>query len=798
MPKSSKKSKKLPEPVFQSPKEEKLYQNLLRTTQQFMSGKNYKPLTLPQLMKRLSLPPQHTELFNHILATLQDQGLIEMVHNTYIWKQNKANVVTGVLSVHPRGFAFLRPDDPLENPEDIFIPRHLTLNAVDGDTVEVVINSEVVSEKGPEGKVVTVLARGRTHIAGIIVEAQGTIIAHVPLLGTQHKVIVQTTPDHPLRVGDRIVMEVQEWGEKGTETLCRLSHYIGHISDPSCDIKAAVEEYELRTEFPQRALDEALKLGTKVSPKDLIGREDLRSIECFTIDPDTAKDYDDALSLSKEKDGTYHLGVHIADVSHYVQAGSALDKEAKLRCNSTYFPGECIPMLPPELSNNLCSLKANVNRLTLTVLMKFDKEGSMLSYQIVRAVIKSAKRFTYREAKEVLDGKKKSKHAPTLRLMVELCGLLKKKRYERGSIEFAMTDLMVIVDEGGVPQKMDRVEYDITHQLVEEFMLKANETVATHLSNMGKDLSYRIHEEPAEENMRDFAMLARAFGFQLSDPPKVMELQTMFEEAMKTPYGQYLASSYIRRMRLAIYSPENIGHYGLGLTHYCHFTSPIRRYIDLVIHRLVCGEGEEREKLEMISTECSEQERISAKSEQSVVLLKKQRLLKGIQEKDPRRQYEAVVTRVKPFGIFFEVLEFMLESFLHVSELESDYFNYDEKTAKLIGARHGMSYHSGDKITVLLKDVNFITQENQWHLVSKERSTIRKPPEKEKKKFSRPPPPSPKTKTTPKAETPKKSGKRLPVKASKVIVKKKKQTAPQKTKKTVKKTMVIKQKKSHK
>lgn len=738
MAKNVKNRNKQPTHLLRSPKDERLFKNLIHTTRQFVSGKGYHPLSKDQLMCRLGLPDQHSEIFHWVLNELVEQGLLELAHNTYVWKQEKAHVVSGVLSVHPRGFGFLRPDDPVQNPEDIFIPKHLTLSAVDGDRVEVLINSEVVSEKGPEGKVVTILSRGRTHVAGIILESFGEITAHVPLLGTQNKVIVQPNPEYKLQAGDRIVMEILEWGGKGKETLCRMSHYIGHISDPSCDIKAAIEEYELRKEFPTHALEEALSLGTKVSKKDLIGREDLRSLECFTIDPDTAKDYDDALTVAKHPDGSYDLGVHIADVSHYVRPGTALDKEARERCNSTYFPGECVPMLPAELSNNLCSLKANVNRLTVSVLMKFDRHGSLLSYQIKRSVIKSAKRFTYREAKKILDGKQKSKHAPTLKLMVELCALLKKKRYERGSIEFAMTEFMVLVDSSGEPLNIDKVEYDITHQLVEEFMLKANEMVATHLDSHGKNLSYRIHEEPAIENMRDFAFLARAFGYQLSDPPKVLELQKMFDEAMKSPYGQYLASSYIRRMRLAAYSPSNIGHYGLGLTHYCHFTSPIRRYIDLVIHRLLFDEGDDLEELEMISVQCSEQERISAKAEQSVSLLKKLRLLKKFQDKDPNRQYEAVVTRVKPFGIFVEVLECMLESFLHVSELENDYFNYDEQEGKLIGVHHGFSYHSGDKVTVMLKEVNFITQESQWHLVA-EKIKQKAKPKKTNKPFYSPP-----------------------------------------------------------
>lgn len=715
--KKSKESIERPKPSMDT----KLFSNLQSIVKQFMGGKNYRPMSQEQLMQRLGLPAQHGTILHQILRELVEEGSVELYHDAYLWKPVRDSIVTGELKVHPRGFGFLRPDDIGKYPEDVFIPKHLTLNAVDGDRVEVLINSEVYSEKGPEGKVLSILSRGRTHVAGIILHANpaGDITAHVPLLGTSQEVIVEPHPEHVFRQGDRIVMEVLDWGAKGEATFCRMSYYMGHISDPSCDVKAAIEEYGIKADFPHGAIVEAKAYGKVVSRKELAKREDLRHLECVTIDPDTARDFDDAVNVRKDERGHYHLGVHVADVSHYVKAGSALDQEAKLRCNSTYFPGHCVPMLPEELSNNLCSLKEKVNRLTISVLMEFDQEGTLVDYRIVRGVIKSNKRFTYREAKKVLDGKLKSKHADALHLMVEVCGLLKKKRYARGSLEFAMQDLVVIVDEHGVPQKIDHVHYDITHQLIEEFMLKANEVVATHLSGQGKHLSYRVHDEPAEENMRDFAMLARAFGFELSQDPTPVELQNLFEEALKTPYGNYLATCYIRRMRLAMYSADNIGHYGLGLTHYCHFTSPIRRYVDLVVHRIVCGESAEKQHLDAVSLECSEQERISAKAEQSVVLLKKLRLIHTYHQKEPGKLYEAVVTRVKPFGIFFEVLDYMMESYLHVSLLESDYFVFDDKQNKLNGTRTGLSYVSGDKLTVRLKEVDFILKDCQWHLVER-------------------------------------------------------------------------------
>jgi ribonuclease R len=765
MAKSSKKSKKK-EPIVRSAKEEKLFNNLLKITEQFMGGKSFMPLTQAELMERLSLPPQHEEIFKQVLQQLISLNLIEYVQGRYAWKHSRTDIVTGTLRMHPRGFGFVQPDNPALYPQDIFIPKHLTKNAVDGDVVEVLINQESISDKGPEGKVIAILSRGRTHMAGIIrqIDRDGQLIAHVPLLGAQQRVIVEPSDEHPLRLGDRIVMEVVDWGSKETETICRFSHYLGHISDPSCDIYAAIEEFELRADFPSRVIEEAQSLGKQVSRKDLKDREDLRHLTTFTIDPDTAKDFDDALSLTRDHHGFYHLGVHIADVSHYVRPGTALDEEASMRCNSTYFPGVCIPMLPGALSENLCSLKPNVNRLTVSVLMCFDPQGTLVNYRITRSVIKSSKRFTYKEAKKVLDGEKRSPHFDTLKLMVELCRLLKRKRYERGSIEFALPELVVLVDEKGTPYQTDYVTYDITHQMVEEFMLKANEIVALDLTEKGKNLTYRVHDVPAEENLRDFALLASAFGFRISDYPTPQDLQKLFEEAGETAYANYLASSYIRRMRLAAYSAENIGHYGLSLTHYCHFTSPIRRYVDLVVHRILFGESDDFEYLQHIANRCSEQERISAKAESSVVLLKKLRLLKQMHEQDAYKEYEAIITRVKNFGVYFEIIDLLLEGFIHISELEEDYFVFEEEKMRLRGTKQGGIYAPGDRLTVMLKEVDFISQETKWYVVSNQRAIQTLEFKKPRKKPSRPSPGkrllSKWARKKAKAEKPRSSGKR--------------------------------------
>jgi ribonuclease R len=306
--------------------------------------------------------------------------------------------------------------------------------------------------------------------------------------------------------------------------------------------------------------------------------------------------------------------------------------------------------------------------------------------------------------------------------MVELCHLLKKKRHERGSIEFALSECVIKVDSQGNPTGFETVEYDITHQLVEEFMLKANEVVATYLTEKGEGLTYRVHDAPAEDSMKEFSLLAQAFGFTICKKPEPKDLQKLFEEASKTPYASHLATSFIRSMKLAYYSPVNEGHFGLSLDYYCHFTSPIRRYVDLVVHRIVCGESHEKETLSMTCHACSEQERYSAKAEMATVLLKKLRYLKTLQDVDPLRAYEATVTRVKNMGLLFEINDLKLDGFLHVSELENDYFVYDEKRLCLKGVHAGITYSCGSKIEVTLANLDFITLESRWALaVAKKR-----------------------------------------------------------------------------
>jgi ribonuclease R len=698
-------------------KKSKIFTNLEKVLRQFVMGKSYQPMNEDELMERLDLPSEHYPILLKILDIFVSEKVLTFKNERYFSKSAPQDLIPGLMRAHPRGFGFVQPKDTIKYPQDIFIAKSLMNNAIDGDEVEVTVVSHSFADKGPEGKVFSITKRSRTHVAGTITFVKGEqISAYVPLLGSKQLVHVSIPKGESIQVGDRIVMLVNEWSDDDDITYCEFTRHIGNISDPSADIEAALEEYQLPNVFPEEAIKEALAYGTQVLKSEISKREDFRHLETFTIDPTTAKDFDDALSLSLDDKGIYHLAVHIADASFYVKPGSTIDAEAQRRSNSVYFPGRCVPMLPESLSANLCSLKANVNRLTVSVLMSFDEHGNMLTSRVSRSVIKSAKRFTYDDAFEVLQGKKRSKHKKTLDLMVVLCGLLKRKRAARGSIEFALPDLVINVDEKGVPLGVMKVEYDITHQMVEEFMLKANETVAKTISDRGHFLTFRIHEEPSPEDLKDFAALANVFGFKLPDSPSPAELQGLFDEALESSYGQYLAISYIRRLKMAYYSPNNIGHYGLSLDYYCHFTSPIRRYVDITAHRILLGEPIDKEMLEQICSQCSDQERVAARAENSVILLKKMRLLQDIFAKDPNHLHKAIVTQVKPFGIAFDVTGLMLDGFIHVSELANDYFVFNEHSKKLEGRHTNASYHTGDMIELLLTDVNLISGEAQWTL----------------------------------------------------------------------------------
>ena len=699
-------------------KEDRLFENFSKVAYSFIKGKQYTPLSKETLIQRLCISPSNVPIFERALCSLEHDGKI--IRKDDVYCQNVVDsfhlepgeiIIQGSLSVHPRGFGFVEQKD-----DDIFIPKPLMLNALDGDIVEVAVNTLSVSEKGPEGRILRIIERKRSQLVGVVTSiSESSLHLFSTMLGEHHDVHYEDHQKRVLRVGDRVVFNVSSWGEKGKPTIGSLAECIGHVTDAKSDLPYLLKSSDIPVEFPPEVIQEATRFGNKVLKKDLAGRTDLRDLECFTIDPDTAKDFDDALSLEQTPSG-FRLGVHIADVSHYVKEGSFLDKEAHKRCNSTYFPNHCIPMLPKELSECLCSLKPHVNRLTVSVFFEIENDGIVKSWNIVRSVIKSKKRFTYKEVKAILDGKKKSPFAQKLHLMEKLCRLLQKQRQDRSSVQLFLPELIVKLNENEEPTGTETIAYDISHQLVEECMLKANEIVAFELAHRGKDLTYRVHEEPTPESLRDFASLVSAFGYQIPQDPSSYDIQRFFLEIENSRHAPFLSLCYIRSMRLACYSADNIGHYGLGLEHYCHFTSPIRRYVDTIIHRLLFEKGPSRQEIEEICEKASEKERASARAEGSLITIKKLRLLHEWYKKTPKKVYQAIITRVKPFGIFFDITDLMLEGFLHISELGDDYYLFDEATSHLTGKYEGFVYGCGEKILVSCRNVDLLLQETSWVL----------------------------------------------------------------------------------
>jgi ribonuclease R len=695
----------------------KLLHNLTYTVEKFISGGKYQPSTIEQIAQKLCFESDHLPYLKIILEDLIKKRKLIKKNKKYARPEVENNNVHCLLRLNQRGFGFAETIENTKYKEDIFIPKSKISDAIDGDIVEVKVN-EKISSKGPEGEIVGIIKRGRSHLAGIV-----SFVGHnnyqvlVPILGADKT--LNLTEKTKLEIGDRIVMKVNSWSSSEEQIEVNFSHKIGSVFDPKFDLIGAVEEFEIRNTFTKSLMSEVQEFGNKVKKKDLENRVNLTDLKTITIDPKTAKDFDDALSLTKSKNGDYHLGVHIADVSHYIKPNTLLDKEAYARANSIYFPEKCISMLPYELSNNLCSLRPNVIRLCVSVMIIIDKDGKLKSYEIVKSFIKSKKRFTYEDAFAILEDKKKSPFSLILKQMAELCLLLKKQRFLRGSIDFSLPDCFINISDDGTPLSIDKVEYDLSHQLVEEFMLKANELVAKHLSSLKKNAIYRIHEKPKDESIQDFLAITAQYGFKALKNPTKFELQDLFEKIKQSPHLKELSIAFIKSMKLANYSSKNVGHYGLALDYYCHFTSPIRRYSDLIIHRLLFSKDLQIEKIDIIANHCSNQERKAMKAENSVIHLKKLRLLNKKHEIEPDFVFESTVTKVKPFALFFDIPEYFLEDSILLNDLKQDYFIYNPKNNTLTGKYTNLTYRPSSILYLQIKLVDLVSKQIRWKVLKK-------------------------------------------------------------------------------
>lgn len=688
--------------------------------------------TLKAIYKALKVKSKDEKrMVRDTIKQLLEEGELIRDGKGYYHSAESTNLVAGIIEFSRRGtIAFVTTDQG----QEIAIPAELASNAMHGDKVLV----EIVGKwrNLPMGRVTRVLKRGKEKIVGVfeVRRTRGFVVPDDPKI--IHDFYVPVECINGARPHQRVIAKITKWPRKGKDPEACIETVLGNVDDPKTDVPAVMAKYDLTDRFPDEVLAELEQLPDDVRREDIEGRLDLRDEIVFTIDGEDAKDFDDAVSIKKLPSGRYSLGVHIADVSHYVKEGTALDKEAYRRGTSVYLLDTVVPMLPFKLSNNLCSLMEDKDRLTFTVEMIIDREGRVLDFNVASSVIRSKKRLTYTIVNKFLEGDKTIKRVlgkeitDSLKTMRELSLILRQARQRRGAItDIEGGEVEVVMNERGqvvdiVPRKRGPAEI-----LIEEFMIKANETVAEIFHNAGLPFVYRVHEEPDPETILQLKEYVEALGLKVKFP-KTMHpsvLQKVLELVKDHPLRSSVEKLMVRSMKRAMYSPTNIGHFGLASYAYTHFTSPIRRYPDLVVHRLLKlylkqGNRFTEKQIELyskllpkIAQHCSKRERIADEAEWDLLAMKKVEYI----SKHMDEIFEVVVTNVTRFGLFVEIPDKLISGLVHISTLD-DYYIYDERKNILVGERTGRIFKIGDILKVKVLRADKITGEIDFELAEEE------------------------------------------------------------------------------
>lgn len=638
-------------------------------------------------------------------------------------RQRSAQRIMGTLSVHRDGFGFVAPDG---GGEDIFIPARYLRENLHGDKVEVEIQRGGRGGKR-EGRISATRERGVKRIVGIFrVRGSGALLQpddeRLPWF------VIPRSASAGAREGEVVVAELHSYPADGQPPTGRVVEVLGSADDPAVELLTVIRRFELPDQFPDKVLQSAAGVSREVSAADLQGRTDLRGLTTVTIDGESARDFDDAVSVKRE--GAHiRLWVSIADVAHYVAPGSPLDKEAYLRGTSVYFPERCLPMLPEELSNGICSLNPRVDRLTLTAEMLFNSGGEMLSANFYPSVINSAARLTYTLVSRIIehdDPEAKTEYpnlVADLLLMKELSVALAAMRAQRGSIDFDLPEAEIILGLSGAPEAILRAERNLAHKLIESFMLAANEAVATHLAESTPGTLYRIHELPDQEKLAAIALFFNQLGFPelaAADSIKPRDIQALLADVEGKPEERLINRMLLRSMKQARYAAENLGHFGLAAPCYTHFTSPIRRYPDLVVHRILkwvmaqqdanSGRGKLRGApfpgypalLAEIGEHTSKRERVAMEAERDIVELKKVQFMAG----KIGEEFAGFVDGVSMFGFFVELIDLFVEGLVHISTLPQDAYNFIENEQTLVGEKSMVRYRIGDPVRVRVAAVS--------------------------------------------------------------------------------------------
>jgi ribonuclease R len=676
-----------------------------------LEQKDYVAANVPELLRLLRLSPNRQQELQAVLQKLERAGEVARIKGNHYIRPSEADLIPGRIRMNRAGKGFLQPDD--SNLKEIAIAESATGTALHEDRVLVrrdVRRKNFREDDQETGVVIRVLERKRSQIVGTLQQGRQFLYVTPDDPRIPHDILVPAPRDvgRPARVGDKVVVELREWESRHTNPEGEIVEVLGAPDAEGVDMLSVLRQYDLPLHFPKAVLHEAHAIGSTVHPHDLAGRLDCRAHNVVTIDPDDAKDFDDAICLERISPEQWRLWVHIADVSHYVKPGTALDEEASKRGNSTYLVDRVIPMLPEALSNELCSLKPNVDRLTKCVEFLVANDGHVLHTKFHSAVIHSQRRFAYAQVLAILQ------RTPTddpieqmLHQAHELAQRIRKQRFKNGSLELDFPEMKIRLDEHGKILRIEKNENDVSHQLIEEYMLLANEAVATRLMSQRTPAIYRIHEEPDARRLQEYRQDVLSHHVPCGNLSHPAEVQKLLHKLGTLPIGAALKIGFLKSLMRARYAVEPLGHYGLAKKKYTHFTSPIRRYADLVVHRALFDKNSPKEgALKQIAEYISVTERNSADAERDSKDVKLFAFLKAQLESGEPQKYPALVTDVRNFGFFVDVPGLAMSGLVPLSTIEDDFYVFDEARRNLVGRRTRRMIRLGDKLTVQVAKVD--------------------------------------------------------------------------------------------
>lgn len=674
--------------------------------------KETKALGVFEIEEQLNLNKNELTQLMKTLNKLEEELKIYKTKKDNYMLFTNSNLKLGKMIMTTKGYGFV----DIGTNEDIFIPADSVNKAIHNDTVVVEITSKATEKK--EGRIVKILDRNLNNMVGEIYYKKGKPYIELDDKKIKIEVAIDPKKTKGAMPGHKVIVKITN-KQQGNNYKGEVIKILGHKNDPGVDILSITAKYDINDTFSDEVMKEADELPSEVLKEEKNNRKDLTKEQIFTIDGDDTKDIDDAISYKKLANGNHELGVHIADVSHYVIENSNLDKEAYERGTSVYLADRVIPMLPHKLSNGICSLNPEVERLATSCVMEIDTEGNIINYDIFKSIIKSSKQMTYKNVNKILEEniipEGYEPFAETLKQMQELAKILRKNKIDRGYIDFEIDESKIIVDEKGKAIDVKLRERGIGEKLIEDFMIAANEAVATYINNMELPFIYRIHGEPSEEKINNFIKFVSILGYKIEGNKKEItpkNMQRMLEQLKNKEEYSILSSILLRSMQKAVYDKNNIGHFGLASKCYTHFTSPIRRYPDLIVHRLLNEYIFEKNineetvnkyeyKLTDITAHSSERERAAVECEREVDDMKKAEYMQD----HIGEEYQGMISSVMPFGMFVE-LPNLIEGLVHISDLTDDVYTYNEETFSIVGRKNKRGYRLGDKVKIQVKSAN--------------------------------------------------------------------------------------------